>query len=129
MKARTLGNRLQNLCLGKWGADVSSAPERTRRPHSLRPRERDRERRAFADAALHLDMAAVHLDEALDQREAEAGSARVRAACVDLLEVVEDPVLIFAADADPVVAHFDAPVAVVLRADDRDLLPLRAVLV
>ena len=58
---------------------------------------------------LDLDPAAVHLREALDQRQAEARAAHVaRAAAVHLAELLEDQVLVVAADADAAVDHLDA---------------------
>ena len=71
-------------------------------------RQDDAEEAAVAGFRLDLDPSAVHLGEALDQRQAEAGAAHVaRAAAVHLPELLEDQLLIVAADADAAVDHLD----------------------
>ena len=59
------------------------------------------EHRALAELALHLDLAAVQLDQPPGQRQAEAGPLGAHAARLrDLLELAEQPRQVLARDAD-----------------------------
>src|SRR6266542_4092188 len=71
-------------------------------------RQREIERRALAGLGFHPDPPAVHLDDALGDRQAEAGSALLsRDRAVGLLELLEDLRLIGGGDTWPSVAHRD----------------------
>src|SRR5205814_4961598 len=83
---------------------VRKVPLRASGRHSGRlgsDRQRERERRALADLALHPDLAAMQLDELPREREAEAGALTppgvVRARLTKLLE---DQRLLVVRDAD-----------------------------
>ena len=68
-------------------------------------RQRQRERRADADGALDGDGAAEQVREAARDGQAEAGAGvAARRAAVDLTELLEDELLVLAADADAGVA-------------------------
>ena len=66
----------------------------------------ERERRAFALARLHGDLAAVRLGDVADDRQPEPGAAGVAAAgAVDPVEAFEDALEVAGRDADAVIAH------------------------
>src|SRR5690606_23506801 len=66
--------------------------------------EREREARALADRALDADAAAVRLDDALDEEQAETRATVVaRQRVLDLEELLEDPAVVAPLDADAVV--------------------------
>jgi hypothetical protein len=68
-----------------------SGSGRPNRKGDLSERQLDAERRPFAHAAFDVHLAAVRLDDVLDDGEAEAGAAFVpRAAFVDAVEALED---------------------------------------
>src|SRR6266498_3106082 len=68
-------------------------------------RQREKERRALAGLGFHPDPPAVHLDDALGDRQAEAGSALLsRNRAVGLLELLEDLGLIGHGNAGPRIA-------------------------
>jgi hypothetical protein len=57
----------------------------------------------------------VQLDEPFGEREAEPGAfARLRGLVAGLLELLEDPLLIFRRDADPSVVHRQADLVTLL---------------
>ena len=76
-------------------------------------RQIEPEPRALAQFALQVDLAAVQLDQPLDQRQAQPGAAEfARRRAVDLHEPLEDPVALRLVDADAGVGDRD-PHAVV----------------
>src|SRR5437773_8911544 len=71
-------------------------------------REREGERGALADLALHPDLAAVQLDELPRERQPEARAlVLLRVIGPDLTELLEDGLLILERDAHAGVAHRD----------------------
>ena len=70
--------------------------------------------------ALHLDAAAVRLDDVLHDREPEAAALDVvHQAAADAVELLEDLLLLARRDADAVVAHRDAHLVAARRAPSR----------
>src|SRR5688572_27804175 len=89
----------------------------------------DVERAAFAQAARDGDLALHPRDEVADDREAQAGAAlRARAAFVDAVEALEDPIEVFARDARAVVRDFDHDARIVRAHGERNAAALRGVL-
>ena len=78
--------------------------------------QRERERAPLAELAVDPDPAAVQLDEPLREREAEPGALALRGPGVGLLELLEDPLVIFGGDPGAGVGHRDPHLAVDLRA-------------
>jgi len=71
-------------------------------------RQRESERRSLARLGFHPDPPAVHLDDALGDRQAETGAAfRARDRAVGLLELLEDLGLIGERNAGPRIAYRD----------------------
>ena len=87
--------------------------------------QREHERASLADLAVAPDPAAVHLDEALRQREPETGPFVLPGTGVGLLELLEDPVEILGGDARAGIGDGDPHLAVRLRRGDVDQ-PARA---
>ena len=81
---------------------------RVRRPRiiSLRLRQREEKRRAFAQFAFHPDLAAVALHDVFHNRKAQARAALLaRTRLVHAIKPLEHPVERFRRNARPVVLH------------------------
>src|SRR6185437_10557299 len=68
-------------------------------------REREDEAAAVSELALHPDAAAVQLDEAFRERQPKPGALALLQPDVGLLELGEDPLVIFGRDPRPGVRH------------------------
>jgi hypothetical protein len=68
-------------------------------------RERERERGAVPDLALHPDPAAMEFDELPGERQPEAGALDLLVCRPHLPELLEDRLLILGRDADPGIRH------------------------
>src|SRR3954464_4213071 len=89
-------------------------------------RHGDLEGRALADLGGDGDRAAVQLDDLARDREAKAGAALLaRAGVVDLLELVEDPLLVLGRDAEAGVDDRQLVELAVAPALDLDLAVVR----
>src|SRR5262249_713311 len=85
-------------------------------------RQREIEGRSLAERGLHPDAPAVHLDDALGDRQAEAGPALfARDRAVSLLKLLEDFRLISRGDPGPGIADRDRERSVRCLGSDRDL--------
>src|SRR5881397_2127556 len=91
-------------------------------------RELEPEARAGAGIARESDAAAVGLDDAARDREAETGAGEAALARLGPEELREDPRLVLGRDADALVPHLDPDGAVVECAADLDHAALRRVL-
>src|SRR5215471_3209514 len=79
-------------------------------------------RRSFAQRRHHPDPAPMHLDDLLSDGEAEACAALgLRKRAVDLVELIEDPVLLIKWYAGPGVRHRDCETAIVRTCGDAHL--------
>src|SRR6185312_1535061 len=79
------------------------------------------ERAALAELAVAPDFSAVHLDEALRQRQPEPGPLPLASAEVGLLKLLENPVEILRGDTRAGVGNGDRDLAVGPRRTDIDL--------
>src|SRR5205823_2134001 len=96
-------------CAGSW------LPHLCFDPH----RQREREGRSLALLGFHPDPAAMHLDDALGNRQAETGPALLaRDRAVGLLKFLEDLGLIGRGDAGPRIAYRNRERAVGYRCSD-----------
>src|SRR4051794_36067486 len=68
-------------------------------------RQHERENASAAGSALHADRAAVHLQETLDQREAETCALRTLRRALHLAELFENHLVIFRIDADALIGN------------------------
>src|SRR5215831_18789751 len=76
-------------------------------------------RRSFARRRHHPDPAPVHLDDLLGDGEAKTGAALgLGHRAVDLMELLEDPILLIEWYAGPGVRHRDGEMAVPRASDD-----------
>src|SRR5690348_3179781 len=90
------------------------------REHSI-DRERYGEGCAFAQFALHADLAVMHLDDFVCDREAKpAASGRALAGLIDLVEALEDTRHIFLRYADSAVADLEPDVTILAAQIDAD---------
>src|SRR5438132_5332399 len=88
-------------------------------------RQREHEGAALAEFAVDPDVPAVQLDEALRERQPEPRPLALLLARCSLLELLEDPQLIFRGNPGPVVGDGNAHLAVDARGSDVDRAPSR----